>query len=42
MHVTLLTIPGVAHVGQNLHDALMAGMGKLFVDLGLASPAAAA
>ena len=35
MHVTLLTIPGVAHVGKNLDDGLTAGFAKLAPHLGL-------
>jgi enterochelin esterase-like enzyme len=37
MHVTLLTLPGVAHVGKNLTDGLTAGFAKLAPHLGLAT-----
>jgi hypothetical protein len=38
MHVTLLTLPGVAHVGKNLADGLTAGFARLAPALGLAAP----
>ncbi|GAB3797953.1 alpha/beta hydrolase-fold protein [Humibacter antri] len=37
MQVTLLTIPGVAHVGKNLADGLTAGFARLAPVLGLAA-----
>ena len=38
MNVSLLTIPGVAHVGDNLHDGLTAGFAELAARLGLTTP----
>jgi enterochelin esterase-like enzyme len=38
MGVTLLTIPGVAHVGANVVDGLTAGFDRLAPTLGLAAP----
>ncbi|NNC10625.1 esterase [Planctomonas sp. JC2975] len=40
MHVTLLTLPGVAHVGKNLTAGLTAGFAKLAPELGLTSACA--
>jgi enterochelin esterase-like enzyme len=37
MHVTVLTLPGVAHVGKNLSSGLTAGFAKLAPALGLAA-----
>ncbi|MBN9152968.1 MAG: prolyl oligopeptidase family serine peptidase [Microbacterium sp.] len=39
--VRLLTIPGVAHVGDNLFDGLTAGFAQLAPSLGLAAPGGA-
>ncbi|MHA7986585.1 alpha/beta hydrolase [Rathayibacter sp. CAU 1779] len=40
MHVTLLTLPGVAHVGKNLTTGLTAGFAKLAPTLGLTNACA--